>query len=405
MSKIESTAVFKKFYSTFLNAGSDKSDQGGRLHFAAHSHHYWPDVTRDAMIQYWEDSAKYCDDKWEYLFDKIIPKAQSHIAHILNLSNPNNIAFATSTHELVMRLLSCFNPYDDLRILTTDSEFYSFARQADRLDELDTVVVDRIPIEPFHDFEKRFSEAISANGYHMIYLSHVFFNSGFRVRDLEDIVKCASNSDTIFVIDGYHGFMAIPTSLRNIENRVFYVAGGYKYAQSGEGVCFMTVPADCNLRPIDTGWFSNFGMLAKEPSEGGRVEYPNDGFRFWGGTYDPTGIYRFNSVMDLMKSNNISVETIDRHVKQLQKHFIENLSELNLSILSTKDLITPIDLTRAGHFLTFALPDAAKFVSSLKEKGVTVDFRGNRVRFGFGLYQDLDDVDRLLKIIRNLDLS
>ncbi len=30
----------------------------GRLHFAAHSHAYWPDVTRDAQIQLWDDAAR-----------------------------------------------------------------------------------------------------------------------------------------------------------------------------------------------------------------------------------------------------------------------------------------------------------------------------------------------------------
>ena len=35
-----------------------------RLHFAAHSHHYWPDVARDAHIRAWDDAARLADDKW-----------------------------------------------------------------------------------------------------------------------------------------------------------------------------------------------------------------------------------------------------------------------------------------------------------------------------------------------------
>ena len=29
----------------------------GRVHLAAHSHHYWPDVTFDAQILCWEEAA------------------------------------------------------------------------------------------------------------------------------------------------------------------------------------------------------------------------------------------------------------------------------------------------------------------------------------------------------------
>ena len=44
------------------------------------------------------------------------------------------------------------------------------------------------------------------------------------------------------MIDGYHGFMALPTDFAAIAGRAFYLAGGYKYAMAGEGVCFMHCP-------------------------------------------------------------------------------------------------------------------------------------------------------------------
>ena len=54
---------------------------------------------------------------------------------------------------------------------------------------------------------------------------------------------------TFVVIDGYHGFMAMPTMLESIQDRAFYVAGGYKYAMSGEGVCFLHSPPGYGLAP------------------------------------------------------------------------------------------------------------------------------------------------------------
>ena len=36
-----------------------------RLHFAAHSHHPWPDATEAAHARYWDDAATRADRKWE----------------------------------------------------------------------------------------------------------------------------------------------------------------------------------------------------------------------------------------------------------------------------------------------------------------------------------------------------
>jgi hypothetical protein len=40
------------------------------LHFAAHSHHFWPDVSREAQLEYWDDCAKLSDEKWEKVHRK-----------------------------------------------------------------------------------------------------------------------------------------------------------------------------------------------------------------------------------------------------------------------------------------------------------------------------------------------
>src|SRR5512134_3036809 len=120
--------MLKSHYSRFFTAAP------GRLHFSAHSHHYWPDVTRDAVLQYWDDAARLSDSKWEHVFGEVVPRAQRHVARLLGLSRPQDVAFGPNTHELVWRALSCVRRRP-LRVLTTDSEFLSFTRQLGRLEE------------------------------------------------------------------------------------------------------------------------------------------------------------------------------------------------------------------------------------------------------------------------------
>ena len=380
--------ALKAHYSRFLAASP------GRLHFAAHSHHPWPDVTRDAQIEAWDDAARLADLKWDKIFGTVTREAQGHIARILDLPAAEQIAFAPNTHEFVVRLLSCFPPGRPLKIVTTDSEFLSASRQMARLEEEHLATVVRVPTEPFATFKARFIEAASETSNDLVFFSQVFFNSGFVVVDLESIVDAASEG-ALVVIDGYHGFFAVPTSLRRVADRAFYMAGGYKYAQSGEGVCFLSVPRNCELRPLNTGWFAGFGSL-----EGGafdRVGFSNDGFRFMGATFDPVGLYRFNAVCRLFSAPGLSVPETTAYVKDLQRHFLRGLSQRPGAVISPGDVIVPDHgVDGVGRFLTFRRPDAGSIAERLAASNVIVDHRGDRLRLGFGAYQDIADVDALL---------
>ena len=386
--------MLKPHYRRFLEA------RPGRLHFVAHSHHAWPDVTREAVLQYWDDAARLADRKWEHVFGEVVPRAQAHLSRLLGTSAKEQIAFSASTHDFLVRLLSCFDEGRPLRVLTTDSEFYSFARQAARLEEQGRMRVTRVAAEPFASFEDRFTTAAAAGAYDLVLFSHVFFNASFVVKDLPRLVGALQTREAMVVIDGYHGPGAIPMSIAALEGRIFYMGGGYKYLQVGEGFGFMHVPTGCALRPVATGWFSQFGLLTAKPSA--RVEYPENGFRFWGATWDPTPAYRFNAVMDLYDREGVTPEGIHAHARSLQERFLSGLERDRPKALAASALVTPRDLVQQGNFLTFRLEGAPALHQALREKLVETDLRGDRIRFGFGPYQDEADVDALLERLRSL---
>lgn len=373
--------MYKKFYQNFLKANE------GVQHYAAHSHHFWPDVTRDAMMRYWDDSARLTDDKWGYFFSTEIPQTQKLISEVLNCPHPEQIVFAPNTHELAYRLLTCFKPNQKIKVLTTDSEFYSFERQVNRLSENDMVEVAKVPTQDFQTFQDRFINEIKKQDYDLIFLSHVFFNSGVVVSDLEKIVSSVQNDNCIIAIDGYHGFMAIPTDLSKIADRVFYIAGSYKYAQGGEGCCFMCVPRGAQQKPTYTGWFAGFSELSKKGAE---TVYSTDGLRFAGSTMDFSALYRLKAVLELFKKEKISVSQIHQHIQLLQKNFRQHIQEMAHPILKNEKILH-LDFNQHGHFFAFELGDAQltqKIHDELYVKKIRTDYRGTRLRFGFGLYQD-----------------
>lgn len=371
--------MFRKYYSEFLEANPNL------IHMAAHSHHYWPDVAREANEESYNDAVNLIDNKWSKIIGEVVPSSQALISKMLNFSRPEDIAFASNTHEILMRLLSCFP--DQLNVLTTDSEFHSASRQFARLEELERVSITRVSADS-PDFLQEFEKEIKSGKHNFIFLSHVFFTTGKLVcaNDIKKLVK-ARPASSVFCLDGYHSFCALPLDLSEIEDDIFYLAGGYKYAQAGEGMCFMTLPKNCELRPVDTGWFASFDSLKNSNLE---VAYANNGWRFAGSTRDFTAHYRFNKIWETFFSDGHSIASMTEYIKNLQTHFLDNNPLLDRFYAS--------DIKKVGRFLTLKTGSSAlseRLYEALKGQGILTDYRGENLRFGFGLYLNQEDVKKV----------
>jgi len=366
-----------------------------RLHFAAHSHHLWPDASYEAQITAWEEANRHADNKWDFIFGEVVPEAQGHIARELNLPDPNTVVFAPNTHDFLLRLFSGIERRP-ARVLSTDGEFHSFRRQASRWEEAGLAEVTRVPLEPFDSFEARFLEAAKGGGWDWIVVSQVFFRTGQRFGAIAGLAELARPEGPWVLVDGYHGFMALPTDLSAVADRVFYTAGGYKYAMSGEGACFLHAPPGFCSRPVATGWFGEFGDLAGPP---GGVGYRSDGGRFYGATFDFTALYRFNAVRRMLDREGLSTANVSEHAHALMRRFQGAAEAGEAGALGSATLLNPMaeDPGRA-RFLAFRHPEAQAWKARLMARGVVTDVRDDVLRFGFGLYQDEADLRRLIAV-------
>jgi kynureninase len=376
------------------------------LHFAAHSHHPWPDCTQAAHHQYWQDSSLHLDNKWDSVLGEVLPSCQSHVALLLGTSDPKQIAFAPNTGEFVARLYSALDwrtsATSPIRVVTTDGEFHSFSRLTRRLEETGRITVTRVAVEPIDTFGDRFCDAIRMQSPQFVFCSHVFFETGLINADL-NAIAAAAPADSIVVFDGYHAVMALPVDIRAIESRVFYMGGGYKYMMAGEGCCFMHVPAHAmQLRPVYTGWFAAFDELAAPNAQ---VGYASDGYRFFGATFDASGLYRMAAVQDWLKQLRIGPAEIRRHVISLQDALLAELNELNGPIA---DAARRLKTGLIGNYLSLAFDSdqrAQAIEHGFKQQKVMVDRRANRVRIGLGVYHDKDDIGTLLRRVAVLSLQ
>jgi selenocysteine lyase/cysteine desulfurase len=382
---------FKALFSRALSLAPE------RLHFAAHSHHLWPDASFEAQQQAWLDANLHADRKWDLIFGEVIPRAQAEVAAELGLPDPNSLVFAPNTHDLLLRVFSAIERRP-VRILSTDGEFHSFRRQADRWEEAGQAVVTRVSLAPFETFAERFVAAAEGGGYDWVVVSHVFFRTGGLFDRIEALAALARPEGPWVLIDGYHGFMATPTDLSGVADRVFYVAGGYKYAMAGEGACFLHAPDGFGARPVITGWFAEFGDLSGPP---GGVQYRSDGGRFWGATFDSSALYRFNAARGMLSQAGLTTEDVAEHGRALALQFQAAVGAGEAGVFGEAEILNPVvgDGTRA-RFLALRHSNAQAWRAALLAAGVVTDVRDDVIRFGFGLYQDAADVDRLIAACR-----
>jgi len=378
-------------FSIFRNAAPE------RIHLAAHSHHYWPDAACHAHDQAVQQAACLADAKWGPIFEQLMPRVRRGIARILNLPDEGTLAFAPNTHEFVCRLLSSLPLRGPPRVLTSDSEFHSFERQLSRLAEEQLVAVTRVAVAPSDSFPARFRAAARTGEHDLIFVSQVFYNSGATCGDIAALAEAVTSQKALVVVDGYHGFMALPTDLHGVAPRVFYLAGGYKYAMAGEGACFMHCPHHYAARPRDTGWFAGFGALTSAGSD--EVSYGADGSRFMGATFDPSALHRLAAVFDWMSGIGLTVEAIHAHVLSLQERFLRGVEVAHIAPLRDGCLLTPMGTAERGHFLCYDTPQAAAIHAHLERAGIVTDVRGTRLRIGFGCYHTVAEIDHAVEVI------
>jgi len=182
-------------------------------------------------------------------------------------------------------------------------------------------------------------------------------------------------------VDAYHALNVVPVSLADEGlGDAFVVGGGYKYCQLGEGNCFLRIPPDTDLRPVVTGWFSEFTVLADQ-QRAERVAYGQGGDRFAGATYDPTSHYRAVRVFDFFRERGLTPALL-REVSQHQIGLLASafdVLDLDPAVLS-RDRACPLD--DVGGFLALRSPSAGALVSSLRTRGVWTDARGEILRLG-----------------------
>lgn len=351
---------------------------GERLLLTGHSHQAWPDVAFDGQVEAWTDAAEQVDDKWDRAAEKA-DRVRRGFADLLG-DRVGEVALGQNTHELVLRFLSALPLRERPRLVTTDGEFHTIRRQLDRLAEERWLEVVKLRAMPADTLADRLVAAVDGRTA-AVMVSSVLFENAHLVPGLDRVLAACRRAGAELLVDAYHQLNVVPSALEEDGlSDAFLVGGGYKYCQLGEGNCFLRVPPGRgHLRPILTGWFSEFARLSDRSTRG--VPYGDGPARWAGSTYDPTSHYRAARVLGFFEREGLA----PGFLRELSRHQVRLLAErfdaLDLDPARvTRDRSVP--LQRIGGFLALECRRAGEVSARLRTRGVFTDHRGGTLRLG-----------------------
>jgi len=218
----------------------------------------------------------------------------------------------------------------------------------------------------------------------VISVSWVSHQNGYR-HDLDALAELAHAHDAYLYADAIQGVGAVELDVARTEVD-FFTTGGYKWLLAGFGVAPFYVRAKL-LDAIDmdrVGW----RQLESEPLPG-QYEFFHDARKYGYATPAFGAIYQMRAALDYVLG--VGVERIDAHTSALARELNRELRGLGFDVLTPEGNASPIVAFRHG-----VAPDAAAKV--FDDASIKVSFRegGTEIRAGIALFNNREDIDRLL---------
>jgi len=306
-------------------------------------------------------------------YDGAVARARTAFARLVAV-DPGRVAIGSQVSALVGAVAAGLP--DGARVVVPVGEFTSvtfpFMVHGDR-----GIVVEHVPLD-------RLSEAVRP-GVDVVAFSLVQSADG-RVVDLEAVSAAARAAGTLVVADLTQAAGWLPVDAARLD---VTVTGAYKWLCSPRGSAFMTIGADAarRLRPVNAGWYA--GQVPWASVYGPDMELAADARRFdtspawpvWVGTAAAVELFA-----------GLFVDAGPEVAGFVRGHGAA-LADLARSGLGRPPVGLPV----------LALPDAGGAAAdALRRTGCQVASRAGGVRISFHLWNDEDDVDRVVEALRSV---
>ena len=221
--------------------------------------------------------------------------------------------------------------------------------------------------------------------------SFVQFATGFR-QDLAALGRLCRERSLIFVVDATQGMGVFPIDVVN-SGIDFLVFSGYKWAQAGYGVGGLYV-APRFLNPTSfpvAGWWS---VRDPEAVVNDRLDLKETAAALEVGCPHFAGIFALGAALRLFEE--IGKLRIEERIHELTDYLHHRLERERFNIAS------PLKREQQSGITIVEMHNAPDIVKRLAEKNIIVSARGKGLRVSVHIFNNFDDIDRLIVGLREL---
>jgi kynureninase len=331
----------------------------GRIYLANHSLGRPLDATEDDVregLAAWYDRM---GDAWD-VWSGEMRAYRTRLAGLMGAERPDCIVPKTSAGQGLRAIL---NTYDGVpRVVATRGEF----------DSLDVILREyarrgRIALSLVEPDE--LADAV-CEPHDLVVVSHVMFNTGRCVTDLDDIVARTHGAGGRVLLDIYHSLGVLPVDVRELDVD-FAVGGSYKYLRGGPGACYLYLALrhlDGSLRTLDIGWFAKRDPFAYRRPDPPELAEGGDAFL----ESTPPVLPLFQARAGQVFTQAIGVARLRAFSLDRQRRLVQALAAVGVEAAGgTAD---------RGAFLVVVDARAEAWSDALEQRGVVTDARGRFLR-------------------------
>lgn len=340
---------------------------------------------REALLRFYSEGHENAGPKQAWL-DRV-EAIRARVASFFNAA-PGEIAFTKNTSE-GMNIAANALPLqagDNVLLVEGDhpNNAYAFLNLRRKGVEIRFVPLrdETARAEMFEEHVDRRTRAIS--------LSHVTFHAGHRF-DLASIGAFCASHRLYFVVDAMQSTGVIPIDVKSVGVSLLG-SGCHKglLAPQGLGIVYCKETLE-ELQPA----YLAMSSLAQPPADyvarADNMALKRGAGRFEIGNLNLPDIHALEASLDLIES--VGVEAIEAHLYDLGDRLIEHLDQQGIRLVGPRERTD-----RAPHIYVLALP-TEEWLDYLVSQQVRVSPERDGIRVSFGLFNTIEDVDRLAAII------
>lgn len=337
--------------------------------------------------------------------DTMYEKTRELVRKFINARSTNEIVFTSGTTDSLNKII--FGYFKDKlkendEIIITKSEHASNVLPWFELKDSNNIKIKYIELDDLKVTLDNLKKVITQKT-KVISLAHITNVAG-DIRPIKEIIKFAHENNILVIVDAAQSIAHMKVDVQDLDIDFMGFSAHKMYGPTGVGVIYGKEELLNNIKPIIFGG----GMNASFSSDGVRI-YDDLPQLLEAGTQNIAGVIGFGKIIEYL--TNIGMDNIYKHEIELKNYLISELEKIdNIKIYNKHSesgivAINYVDVFAQDlaiylnkyHICVRAGNHCAKILKD--EIGIK-----NTVRISLALYNTKEEIDYLIKVLKNPNL-